>query len=177
MAEPTNKFMKLAQDQMGSAHLEAESAGGLLKSFFLIGLGLGTLMLGGHWIVEGAVMTAKRLGVSESLIALTIVAVGTSLPEMATSVVAAFKKNTDIAVGNIVGSNIFNIFWILGLSAVIRPLPFKPQINVDMAMTILASLILFLVMFMGKKHYLARTEGVLFLIIYFGYLAFIIRRG
>ena len=170
-------IFEIARDFTEEAEIPMAQPGGLVKSLMLIVLGLASLMVGGHWIVGGAVAIAQSLGVSESLIGLTIVAVGTSLPEMATSIVAAFKKNSDIAVGNIVGSNIFNIFWILGLSAVIHPLPFKPQINFDVWMTILASLILFLVMFLGKKHHLQRLEGILFLGSYIGYLVFIIRRG
>ncbi len=170
-------IFEIARDFGEEAEIPLTKPGGLLRSLTFIVLGLASLMVGGHWIVGGAVAIAQSLGVSESLIGLTIVAVGTSLPELATSTVAAFKKNPDIAVGNIVGSNIFNIFWILGVSAVIHPLSFKPQINFDVGMTILASLILFLVMFLGKKHHLQRPEGILFLGSYIGYLVFIIRRG
>ena len=95
------------------------------RSVSYILLGLTGLVLGGTWIVNGAIEIAGKFGVSEYLIGLTVVAVGTSLPELATSAVAAYKKNTDIAIGNVVGSNIFNIFWVLGISAVIKPLPFK----------------------------------------------------
>ncbi|MDI6791585.1 MAG: calcium/sodium antiporter [bacterium] len=111
---------------------------GLIKSSLLIILGLIGLSLGGKWIVDGAVGFALRLGISESLIGLTIVAVGTSLPELATSVVAAFKKNAEIAVGNVVGSNIFNIFFVLGISSIIKPLPFQVKSNIDIGVAILA---------------------------------------
>lgn len=147
------------------------------KSLLFIGLGLVSLVLGGKWIVDGAVQIATALGVSESLIGLTIVAAGTSLPELATSAVAAYKHNADIAVGNIVGSNIFNIFFILGISSIIRPLPFRETSNVDVMMTIAASLALFAFMFIGKKKILERWQGVLFIIIYVAYVAFLIIKG
>ncbi len=147
------------------------------KSLLLIGLGVTCLVLGGKWIVDGAVQLAISLGVSESLIGLTIVAAGTSLPELATSAVAAYKKNADIAVGNIVGSNIFNIFLILGVSSIIRPLPFSISNNIDILMTIAASLALFAFMFIGKKKLLERWQGVLFIFIYIAYVAFLIIKG
>jgi cation:H+ antiporter len=150
---------------------------GLFKSILFVVLGLACLFLGAKWVVDGAVYLASSLGVSQSLIALTIVAAGTSLPELATSVVAAYKKNSDIAVGNIVGSNIFNIFLILGISSIIRPINFQPKSNIDIAVCILGSLLLFTFMFSGKKHSLDRWEGGLFIILYVIYMAFLIGRG
>lgn len=147
------------------------------KSLFFILLGLVCLILGGKWIVDGAVQIATALGVSESLIGLTIVAAGTSLPELATSAVAAYKKNTDIAVGNIVGSNIYNIFLVLGVSSVIRPLPFRETSNIDVMMTIAASLALFAFMFIGKKRLLERWQGVFFILTFIGYVVFLVVRG
>lgn len=140
-------------------------------------LGLSGLVLGGSWIVNAAVKIASQFGVSEYLIGLTVVAVGTSLPELATSAMAAYKRNTDIAIGNVVGSNIFNIFWVLGISAVIKPLPFQPSGNSEIAMTIVASILLFLVFFVGKKHVLEKWQGALFLLLYAGYTSFLIIRG
>jgi len=140
-------------------------------------LGLSGLVLGGSWIVNAAVKIASQFGVSEYLIGLTVVAVGTSLPELATSAMAAYKRNTDIAIGNVVGSNIFNIFWVLGISAVIKPLPFQPTGNSEIAMTIVASILLFLVFFVGKKHVLEKWQGALFLLLYAGYTSFLIIRG
>lgn len=143
---------------------------------YIIG-GLLGLFIGGKFVVDGAVQIAQSHGVSEFLISVTIVAIGTSLPELVTSVMAALKKNSDIAVGNIVGSNIFNIFFILGASAIVNPLPFDPANNIDIIMTIGASLLLFISMFIGKKHLLEKWQGAYFLIIYFGYLSFLISRG
>jgi cation:H+ antiporter len=128
--------------------------------------------------VDGAVKLASNLGTSQALIGLTVVAVGTSLPELVTSATAAFKKNADIAVGNVVGSNIFNIFLILGVSAVIRPLPFSSEMNIDILMVILASSLLFITMFTGRKrNLLERWEGIIFVAIYIFYLGFLIIRG
>jgi len=106
------------------------------------------------------------------LVGLTIVAVGTSLPELATSAVAAYKHNADIAVGNVVGSNIFNIFFVLGISAGIKPLPFQPRSNLDIGVVVISSLLLFLFMFTGKKRSLDRWEGLIFLICYGGFVAY-----
>jgi cation:H+ antiporter len=147
---------------------------GWLRSLLYIIAGLAGLAVGGKWIVDGAIALATKFGMSESLIGLTIVAVGTSLPELATSAVAAYKKNVDIAVGNVVGSNIFNIFFVLGISATIKPLPFQTKNNVDLGMVILSSLMLFFFMFTGKKRSLDRWEGVVCVILYFSYVAFLI---
>jgi cation:H+ antiporter len=142
------------------------------KSIIYIIIGLILLPLGSDWVVNGAVRVAKFFGISEAYIGLTIVAIGTSLPEMATSIVAAYKKNSDISIGNVVGSNIFNVFLILGTSSVIRPLEFSTKNNVDVVMTVLASLILFFSLFVGKKHEVERSQGILFLLIYIIYLIF-----
>ncbi|OGF24196.1 sodium:proton exchanger [Candidatus Falkowbacteria bacterium RIFCSPLOWO2_02_FULL_45_21] len=144
------------------------------KSVIFIILGLAGLAIGGKWIVDGAVQIAEFFNISQSLIGLTIVAVGTSLPELATSAVAAYKKQSDIAIGNVVGSNIFNIFWILGVSAVIRPLPFNTSSNGDITMTIFASIVLFLVMFIGKKRVIERWQGVFMVTTYAGYIVFLV---
>ncbi|MBY0538364.1 calcium/sodium antiporter [Patescibacteria group bacterium] len=163
--------------QMESVKTDAVPAQSLVRSVTLIAIGLSGLVIGGKWIVDGAVFFATALGVSESLIGLTIVAVGTSLPELATSVAAVYRRNIDIAVGNIVGSNIFNIFWILGVSAVITPLPFSEQFTIDLLVTFGATLLLFLVLFVGRKHTIERWQGVLFIVLYVAYVAYLIGRG
>lgn len=150
---------------------------GYPRSFFMITAGLMGLVIGGNWIVAGAVALANAVGMSEALVGLTIVAVGTSLPELATSIVAAKKGKADIAVGNIVGSNIFNVFWILGASAFITPLPFAEPLLMDLWMALLATLLLFFALFIGKKHTIDRWQGILFVLIYLVYLAYIISRG
>lgn len=145
-----------------------------MKSSFYVAGGLLGLVFGGKWIVDGAIKIAEGFNVSQSLIGLTVVAIGTSLPELATSAVAAYKKQSDIAIGNVVGSNILNIFWILGFSSVINPLPFSKDSAIDIIMTIVSSLILFLIMFVGKKHTVERWQGVIMIIIYIGYVAYLI---
>ena len=137
-------------------------------------LGLAGLTLGGKWIVDGAIALAATFGMSESLVGLTIVAVGTSLPELATSAVAAYKRNVEIAVGNVVGSNIFNIFFVLGISATIKPLPFRMKNNLDIGVVIVSNLLLFLFMFTGKKRSLDRWEGFIFLVCYGVFVAYLV---
>lgn len=142
------------------------------STLFILG-GLAGLVIGGKLIVDSAVEISMSLGLSQSFIGLTVVAVGTSLPELATSAVAAYKKNVDIAVGNIVGSNIFNIFWILGVSSLIKPLPFNPASIYDLGMTIMASILLFLFLFVGRKHQIDKFKGIIFVLIYIGYIVFL----
>lgn len=137
----------------------------------MIAIGFAALILGSRWVVNGAVQMATALGISESVIGLTVVAVGTSLPELATSAAAAYRKNPDIAVGNVVGSNIFNLFFILGVSSVIRPVPFEAGSNFDIGVLVIASMLLFLCMFMGKRHVLERWQAGVFLA---GYILYIL---
>lgn len=136
--------------------------------------GAAGLALGGKLAVDSAVNIARIIGISEAVIGLTIVAIGTSLPELAASAVAALKKNPDIAVGNIVGSNIFNVFWVLGLSSVIRPLPFSIDLNISVIFAIAVTAILFLFMFIGKRHILERWQGIGFVALYCFYLGYLI---
>ena len=149
---------------------------GLMKSVLRVALGLAGLAFGAQWVVDGAIRLALKFGISQTLIGLTIVALGTSLPELATSTVAAYKGNADIAVGNVVGSNIFNIFFVLGVSGTINPIPFHGRNNIDIGMVIFASLLLFTFMFTGKKRSIDRWEGILSLVLYGVYLVFQITR-
>jgi len=137
-------------------------------------LGISGLVAGGKLLVTGAVDIARLLGISEAVIGLTVVAIGTSVPELATSVVAAMKKNSDIAMGNVVGSNIFNIFFILGTSATVAPLPFNPAMNTDLIICIATSLLLFGFMFTGEKSKITRTEGLLFTLAYVAYTVYLV---
>ena len=149
-----------------------------VTAMLLIVIGCIGLNIGAKWVVDGAVELASFFGVSESLIALTLVSLGTSLPELVTSVMAAFKKNADIAIGNIVGSNIFNILLILGISSIVRPLQFNMASNIDIFFAILAPVLLFVTMFTGrKKHLLERWEGLLFVSLYAVYLLYVLVRG
>jgi len=144
------------------------------RAVFAIVAGLAALVIGGKLTVDGALEIVRALGVSERVIGLTVVAVGTSLPELVTSVVAARKGHADIAVGNVVGSNIFNVFLVLGLSAVIRPLPFSSANVIDVGVAVAASLALFAFMFIGKRHHMERWQGWLFIAAYAAYVAALI---
>ena len=144
------------------------------KAVVFIILGFAGLILGGRLIVDNAVEIAELAGLSERVIGLTVISVGTSLPELATSIVAVRKKNLDIAIGNVVGSNIFNIFFILGLSTTITPVVINAGSFVDIFTNIAASLLLFLFIFTGKGRKVERWEGFLFLILYIIYVTYLI---
>ena len=143
------------------------------KSIFMIKIGLALLMVGGKVIVTYAVLLARSAGISERIIGLTIVSIGTSLPELTTSVIAALKGNVDIAVGNITGSNLFNVFWILGASALINPIPLGES-QIDIIMNIFISLLLFSFVFFSKERKLDRKKGIVFLIVYSLYIGYLI---
>lgn len=147
------------------------------KSILLIVAGMASLFLGGKWVVDGSVYLAHLFGLSETLIGLTVIALGTSLPELVTSVAAALKKNTDIAIGNAVGSNIFNLLWILGFSALINPLPFDTATNMDIMVVIASSCLMILAMLIGRRMSIKRIEGFIFLISYIIYLVVVVIRG
>jgi cation:H+ antiporter len=149
----------------------------MTKSIVYIVLGIAGLYLGGEWVVDGAIILARQYGMSESLVGLTIVAIGTSLPELVTSITAALKKNTDIAVGNAIGSNIFNLLWILGLSAVLKPLEFDIINNTDIMMVIVSSTLLIMAVVIGKKPVISRWEGGYFVLAYVLYMVFLVYRG
>lgn len=156
-----------------NSHIEVKRIP-IYKAVFFIIIGLVGLVLGGKWIVNGAVQIAHIFNMSESLIGLTVVALGTSLPELATSAVAAYKKQTDIAIGNIVGSNIFNILFVLGSSAIIGNLSFNSSSYFDIFVTIFASFFLFIIMFLGKKRVIERWQGLLMFLFYVAYVVLLI---
>lgn len=143
-----------------------------LKTGGLIAVGLVGLFFGGKWVVDGAVGLAQLIGMSERVIGLTVVAIGTSLPELVTSVVAALKKQSDISIGNVVGSNIFNLFWILGISAIIKPVPVVTSSLFDIGFLVAISTILFVLIFAGKKYHLTWWEGSTFILLYVSYLGY-----
>lgn len=146
------------------------------KSVFFILIGIAGLGFGGKLVVENSVELALLLGISRKMIGLTLVAGGTSLPELVTSLVAAFRKKMDLAVGNVVGSNIFNILFILGISAVITPLKYDPVLNFDVGLLTLCSALLFSVLWLRRKAKIERWFGILFLVIYSGYIYYLILR-
>lgn len=144
------------------------------KIALLIVAGLVGLIAGGRLVVDNAIHIAHTLGVSEKIIGLTIVALGTSLPELATSAVAAVKKKADIAVGNIIGSNIFNIFLILGVSSIIRPIKYTLSFNTDIAILVAGTLFLLLAMFTGFRKRLDRWQAAILLISYIAYTVYLV---
>lgn len=156
------------------ADLEKPAVLSPFKIWSFILFGLAGLVIGGNLVVNNAVEIANILGVSEKVIGLTIISAGTSLPELATSVVAALKKNTDIAVGNIIGSNIFNIFLILGISSLVKPIQYNPSFNSEMYLLAGGTFLLFAGMFTGEKKKLDRWEAALLLIIFLGYTGYLI---
>ncbi len=149
----------------------------LLFSLIMVMGGLVMLIFGGKWAVSSGTTIAQALGASEALIGLTILALGTSLPELFTSAVAAYKKNPDIAVGNIVGSNIFNILLVLGVSGLIRPAIFSLSLNTDLLVLAGSTALLFIFLLIGKRHVLERWQGVIFVLLYVSYVVFLISRG
>ena len=172
-------IIKLAKS--GRADMLEEAPDEMLnlgKASLFILLGMAGLFFGGKWVVDGAVKIATEYGLSQKLIGLTIVAIGTSLPELVTSAVAAYKKNTDIAVANVVGSNIFNLLWVLGISAMISPLRFDTSINTDIFVLLIASCLIIFSLATGKiKDRIGKPTGVLFLVCYVAYIVFLINRG
>ncbi|BDH60360.1 K+-dependent Na+/Ca+ exchanger [Lysinibacillus sp. PLM2] len=141
---------------------------------FTIG-GLLAIIFGGNLVVTNAVEIAYSFGMSETLVGLTIVAIGTSLPELVTSITAALKKESEIALGNLVGSNIFNILFVVGASAVISPLPVNNDIFTDLLILIVITLALFI--FSRSNYRISRVEGIILVAAYIVYLVYIIVRG
>ena len=160
-----------------SDEIKTEESIGLLKSIGLITIGFIALYFGGKFTVDGAIKIARIVGMSEYFISLTIISIGTSLPELITSIQATLKNKIDIAVGNIIGSNIFNIFWVIGISSVIRPIKIPNSVNFDLIFLLFLTLLFFIFMFIGKKHQLKRWQGAIFFIMYLFYLGFLYYRG
>ena len=151
--------------------VQTEEKASIIKSIFFILLGIVGLKIGGDFTVNHAVTIAPTLGISEKVISLTIIAIGTSLPELVTSVTAAFKGDSDIAIGNILGSNIFNILLILGLSATITPITYSISYNNQILVLIISTILLALFPFIGAKNKMTKTNGFAYLIIYAIYMA------
>ncbi|BDD12686.1 K+-dependent Na+/Ca+ exchanger (plasmid) [Fulvitalea axinellae] len=145
-----------------------------LKIWLLIIFGLTGLIVGGQLVVNYSVKIASELGVSEKVIGLTIVAAGTSLPELVTSLVAALKRNSDIAIGNVLGSNVFNILLILSVSSMVKPVGFNPDFNADLYILLGGTAFLFIAMFTGKKKKLDRWEAGLLLRFYLLYTCYLV---
>ena len=144
------------------------------KSLLFIAGGLAGLIYGGQFFVNGASGIARGLGVSESVIGLTLVAGGTSLPELATSVVAALKKNPEMAIGNVIGSNLFNIFFVLGCSAAISPLNIQGITNLDLGVLVGSGVLLYIFGWFFKTRTITRIEGIALAACYIGYTVYLI---
>jgi len=160
-----------------SEHVESHS---WPRSLLYIVGGIAGLVIGGKFIVDNAVILARMAGLSELFIGLTIMAIGTSLPELATSAIATYRGHVDLAIGNVVGSNIFNILWILGITPIIKPITLSPAVNFDILITALTALLLFILMFTGgrfNRHKLRRSDGIIMLLLYVGYIVYISFRG
>jgi len=143
-----------------------------LKTILMLVGGIIGMYFGGEWVSDGAVHTAQLLGISEGAIGLTIVAFATSLPELATSVVAALKKNVGIVMGNVLGSNIINILIVLGTTATIKPINMPLDMNVEIGVVILANIALLMAVKFGRGLHLSRLEGAFLMALYAGFVAF-----
>lgn len=167
----------MAQRVQGMEELAPPRGRSFLQALSLVTVGLAGLTLGGKWIVDGAVAIAQAFGVSETLVGITVVAIGTSLPELATSAVAAWKRNSDLALGNVLGSNIFNIYFVVGVTATVSPLPIHAENTVDLVAMVGANLLLFAAIVLGRRLVLARWEGSVLVASYLAYLVVVIARG
>lgn len=146
------------------------------KIWGLIVIGIAGLIIGGKLVVDNSINIATDLGVSQKIIGLTIIAAGTSLPELVTSIVAAIKKNSDIAIGNVVGSNIFNILLILAISSLINPVKYNPNFNQDLLILAGGTAFLIIAMFTGKTKKLDRWEALLLLSFYLIYTSYLVAK-
>ncbi len=147
-----------------------EKSDSTLKNIIYVIVGIIALKFGGDLTVNNAVNVAQIIGLSEKIISLTILAIGTSLPELVTSVSAAIKGKSDIAIGNILGSNIFNMLLIIGVSGLIKPIIYNVSYNMDMTILIIATIVLSLFPVIPPKNKMSRDNGIVYLIIYIGYM-------
>ena len=147
-----------------------EKQSSMIQNILQIILGIVALKFGGDFIVDNATIIAERLNISEKIISLTIIAIGTSLPELVTSIVAAIKGNSDISVGNIIGSNIFNMTFIIGIASLIKPITYNISYNTDLLILFAATVLLFLFQYIPPKKMMSRRNGFMYLICYILYM-------
>ncbi|OYX27260.1 MAG: sodium:proton exchanger [Flavobacteriales bacterium 32-35-8] len=147
-----------------------------IKIWTLILIGFSGLLIGGKLVVDNSIDIAIDLGISQKIIGLTIIAAGTSLPELITSIVAALKKNSDIAIGNVIGSNIFNILFILSISALINPIEYNRIFNQDLLILVGGTVFLIIAMFTGKRKKLDRWEALILLSFYLIYTTYLVSK-
>jgi len=155
----------------------AKADGTLRRALVYVLLGAAGLYFGGQWVVDGAVGLALQWGINDALIGLTIVAIGTSSPELVASAVAAYRNKTDIAVGNVVGSNIFNLLWVLGFTSSIVELPFEVVSNTDLLVVIGSSAMIILALVSSRENTVNRAHGIMFVAVYVAYLVYVVQRG
>lgn len=148
-----------------------------LTSIIMVVAGLTGLVIGGKWVVAGAINFVQIFGVSEILIGSTVIAIGTTLPELTASITAVKKNRFDMAVGNVIGSNIFNLLWILGISSTVRQINYNSILNIDLIILFVITILLLFLIYVGKKNILGRKEGIVLLCLYVGYIGFLIYRG
>ena len=153
-----------------SEHKIEEEDIGVLKSFLFIFIGIIALNFGGDFVVDNVIEIIKKFNVNERLLSLTVLSVGTSLPELVTSINAIYKKEDDIAVGNIIGSNIFNFLLIIGISAIINPIKFSVDFNIDIMFLFVSTAILLVIPYIGKKNRISKPNGIFFILLYIGYI-------
>jgi cation:H+ antiporter len=166
---------KTMKESKEGAHIDVSNPAPVWKSLLLLLVGIVMLAGGGKLVVDNALLLAQMAGISERIIGLTIVAIGTSLPELATSVMAAIRKKMDIAIGNVVGSNIFNIGFVLGVSGLIKPIPYNAGFNFDLLMVLIASFLLLIFSVIGfQKHMLERWEAIILLFVFTGYTVWLV---
>ena len=166
-------FSQLKQDKTEVIANEIKSN---YKIWGLVVFGIAGLVIGGKLVVDNSIDIATELGVSQKIIGLTIIAVGTSLPELVTSIVAALKRNSDIAIGNVIGSNIFNILLILSISSFVNPIKYNANFNQDLLILIGGTIFLIIAMFTGKRKKLDRWEALILLSFYLFYTSYLITK-
>ena len=155
---------------------DPDAVTGKLRSLVYITIGIIGLYFGGGWVVDGAVGISGILGVDDALVGLTIVAIGTSSPELVASAVAAYRNQTDIAVGNVVGSNIFNLLWVLGITSTFVELPFEVISNTDLVMVIVSSAMIIVALVISRTNTILRSHGFVFILMYAAYLVHVVSR-
>jgi len=168
---------RLSVDDPGIVQDEDPTPLSRIREISYLGIGFVGLYFGGEIVVSNAVKLAASLGIDDAVIGLTIVAVGTSAPELVASGVAAYRGKTDIAVGNVVGSNIFNILWVLGITASFVELPFEVVTNTDLVFVIASSALILVSMVISRSNSILRWHGIVFVCLYVLFLLFAVIRG
>ncbi|PIQ24662.1 MAG: sodium:proton exchanger [Bacteroidetes bacterium CG18_big_fil_WC_8_21_14_2_50_41_14] len=167
-------FSKSNSDQ--NTHKISQATMSWVRTILFVVGGTAGLYFGGKWIVDSTTVIGARLGISDSMMGLTVIAIATSLPELATSIVAAMNKKTDIALGNALGSNIFNIFLVLGLSSVIQPIPFDISLNVQLILLLASGFFITILIYVGKtSKTITRIEGSILIFLYLAFMVWMIQ--